>query len=156
MKVLIACEFSGRVRDAFIAKGHDALSCDIIETEVAGPHYMGDVRDILYSRDWDLIIAHPPCTYLALSGVQWLKSKEGRWQKMLDAVDFFNMFLDHPCPKVCIENPIMHNYAKQRLLVPDYSQKTQPYFHGHTERKSTCFWLKGLPLLKASKMYLNS
>jgi hypothetical protein len=149
MRVLVACEFSGRVRDAFISKGHDAVSCDILDTEVPGPHHKGDVRDLL-SEDWDLIVAHPPCTYLALSGVQWLKKSDERWKQMLDAVDFFNLFLSHPCPKVCIENPIMHNYAKQRLLVPNYSQKTQPFFHGHPERKATCFWLKGLPLLRAS------
>lgn len=149
MRVLVACEFSGRVRDAFLVKGHDATSCDILGTESPGPHYKGDVRDLL-DREWDLIVAHPPCTYLAQSGVQWLKKDKSRWQKMLDAVDFFNLFLAHPCPKICIENPIMHGYAKQRLLVPDYSQKTQPFFHGHPEKKATCFWLKGLPLLRAS------
>lgn len=150
MQVLVACEFSGVVRDAFIDKGHDAMSCDILETERPGPHYTGDVKDILHLRDWDLIIAHPPCTYLALSGVRWLAEQEGRWERMLEAVDFFNLFLEHPCPKVCIENPVMHGHAKQRLKVPDYSQKTQPYFHGHPEKKATCFWLKGLPLLQAS------
>lgn len=149
MKVLVACEFSGRVRDAFIAKGHDAISCDILETEVPGPHYIGDVRDIL-DEEWDLIVAHPPCTYLAQSGVQWLKRKEGRWEKMLEAVEFFNLFLDHPCPKICIENPIMHGYAKERLSVKNYTQKVQPFNHGHPERKATCLWLKGLPLLMAS------
>jgi hypothetical protein len=149
MRVLVACEFSGRVRNAFIARGHDAVSCDILDTELPGPHYRGDVKDLL-GETWDLIIVHPPCTYLAQSGVQWLKKDESRWNKMLDAVEFFNLFLAHPCPRVCIENPIMHGYAKQRLLTPDYSQKTQPFFHGHPERKATCFWLKGLPLLKAS------
>jgi len=151
MNILVACEFSGRVRDAFISRRHDAISCDILETEKPGPHYMGDVKDILYSKDWDLIIAHPPCTYLTLSGVRWLEGNSERWQNMLDAVNFFNLFLDHPCPRICVENPIMHGYAKSRLQIPDYSQKTQPYFHGHPEKKSTCFWLKGLPLLKASK-----
>lgn len=149
MKILVACEFSGRVRNAFTAKGHDALSCDILDTETPGPHYKGDVRDLL-DEGWDMIIAHPPCTYLAHSGVRWLKGSEDRWQKMLEATEFFNLFLANPCPKVCIENPIMHSYAKERLLVPMYTQKTQPFFHGHTERKSTCLWLKGLPLLKAS------
>lgn len=149
MRVLVACEFSGRVRDAFLAKGHDAISCDIIETESPGPHYLGDVRDML-SEQWDLILAHPPCTYLAQSGVQWLKKVEGRWQQMLDAVDFFNLFLDHPCQKICIENPIMHGYAKQLLRVPNYTQKIQPFNHGHPEKKATCLWLKGLPLLRAS------
>lgn len=150
MKVLVACEFSGRVRDAFIAKGHDAISCDVLQTEKPGPHYMGDVRDILDSQHWDLIIAHPPCTYLTLSGVRWLHENSDRWEKMIEAVEFFNLFLDHKCPKLCIENPIMHGYAKSKLRVPNYTQKTQPYFHGHPEKKSTCFWLRGLPLLKAS------
>jgi len=149
MRVLVACEFSGRVRDAFLKRGHDAISCDILETESPGPHYVGDVRDLL-NQEWDLIVAHPPCTYLAQSGVQWLKKVDGRWQQMLDAVDFFNLFLDHPCPRVCIENPIMHGYAKERLRVPDYTQKIQPFHHGHPERKATCLWLKGLPLLRAS------
>jgi|LauGreDrversion4_2_1035121.scaffolds.fasta_scaffold85828_3 hypothetical protein len=150
MRVLVACEFSGRVRDAFIAKGHDAISCDKLKSEKPGPHYLGDVRDILHSKEWDLIIAHPPCTYLALSGVQWLKGDKERWRKMLKAVEFFNLFLDHPCSRVCVENPIIHGYAKRRLSVSDYTQKTQPYFHGHPEKKSTCLWLKGLPVLKAS------
>ena len=150
MRILVACEFSGRVRDAFIKKGHDAISCDILGTEKPGPHYVGDIRDILHSEDWDLIVAHPPCTYLALSGVRWLKEEEGRWGKMLRAVEFFNLFLGHPCQRICVENPIIHSYAKRRLLVPSYTQKTQPYFHGHPEKKSTCLWLKGLPLLRAS------
>ena len=151
MKVLVACEFSGRVRDAFLKKGHEAISCDILPTEVPGPHYQGDVADILHTESWDLIIAHPPCTYLAKSGVRWL-GQEGsdRWQKMVEAAAFFNLFLAHPCKKVCIENPVMHRYAKSKLLIPHYSQKTQPYFHGHPERKATCLWLKGLPLLQAT------
>lgn len=149
MRVLVACEFSGRVRDAFIAGGHDAISCDILQTESPGPHYVGDVRDLL-DRKWDLIVAHPPCTFLAQSGVQWLRKVEGRWQQMLDAVDFFNLFLDHPCQKICIENPVMHGYAKERLRMPNYTQKIQPFHHGHPERKATCLWLKGLPLLRAS------
>jgi hypothetical protein len=153
MRVLVACEFSGRIREAFNAKGHFAISCDLLETEIPGNHYQGDVRNIIWKHEWDLIIAHPPCTYLARSGVRWLHedpTKE-RWNKMLEAIDFFNIFLEHHCLKVCIENPIMHKYAKSRLKVFNYTQKTQPYFHGHPEKKSTCLWLKGLPLLKASK-----
>lgn len=153
MKVLVACEFSGRVREAFAKRGHYAVSCDLLETELPttknSEHYQGDVLEIL-SKDWDLIIAHPPCTYLAQSGVQWLKKLPGRWDEMLNAVDFFNLFLSHPCPRICIENPIMHSYAKQRLINPNYTQKIQPYFFGHLERKQTCLWLKNLPKLKVT------
>lgn len=150
MRVLVACEFSGRVRDAFIKRGHEAISCDTMETESPGPHYVGDVRDLL-AQDWDLILAFPPCTYLAQSGVQWLKKVDGRWEKMIDAVNFFNLFLEHPCPRICIENPVMHGYARERLTNQTaYTQKIQPYHHGHPEKKGTCLWLKGLPLLRAS------
>lgn len=153
MKVLVACEFSGRVREAFAGRGHHAVSCDLLPSENCvtenAKHYQGNVLDILYD-DWDLIIAHPPCTYLAQSGVQWLKVKEGRWEQMLEAVEFFNLFLSHPCEKICIENPIMHSHAKQRLLNSNYTQKIQPYFFGHKERKQTCLWLKGLPKLKVT------
>lgn len=153
MKVLVACEFSGRVREAFARLGHYSVSCDLLETELPtcsnSSHYLGDIRDILYG-EWDLIVAHPPCTYLAQSGVRWLDKKPGRFQQMLEAVDFFNLFLSHPCERICIENPIMHNYAKKRLLQPEYQQKVQPYFFGHPERKATCFWLKNLPKLKVT------
>jgi len=153
MRVLVACEFSGRVREAFAKRGHYAVSCDLLETELPttenSKHYQGDVLEIL-SEDWDLIVAHPPCTYLAQSGVQWLKKVPGRWDQMLNAVDFFNLFLAHPCQRICIENPIMHSHAKQRLINPSYSQKIQPYFFGHPERKQTCFWLKNLPKLRVT------
>jgi|688.fasta_scaffold888460_1 hypothetical protein len=154
MKVLVACEFSGRVREAFARRGHHAVSCDLIKTELPvsenSKHFVGDVRKIL-DRDWDMIIAFPPCTYLARVSVRWLKIQEGRWEKMLDAVEFFNLFLSSPCPKVCIENPIMHGEARSRLLVQDYTQKVQPYSFGHPEQKATCFWLKGLSKLKATE-----
>lgn len=153
MRILIACEFSGRVRESFAMRGHCVVSCDLIETEipVSGncSHYIGDVKSILYDK-WDMIIAFPPCTFLAQSGVQWLDKKPGRWEQMLEAVEFFNLFLEHPCKKICIENPIMHSHAKQRLRGPNYSQKIQPYFFGHLERKQTCLWLKGLPKLKVT------
>jgi hypothetical protein len=153
MKVLVACEFSGRVREAFAAHGHVSVSCDLLETELpcskSSYHYTGDIRDII-NEPWDLIIAHPPCTYLAQSGVSWLAKTPGRWEQMLDAVDFFNLFLSHPCGRICIENPIMHNYARQKLLQPDYQQKVQPYFFGHPERKATCLWLKNLPKLRVT------
>jgi len=151
MKVLVACEFSGRVREAFAKRGHYSVSCDLLETELPcssnSSHHIGDVMEIL-CQDWDLIVAHPPCTYLAQSGVQWLKKSPGRWDLMLNAVDFFNIFLSHPCEKICIENPIMHSYAKNRLIRPHYQQKVQPYHFGHLERKATCLWLKNLSRLK--------
>lgn len=149
MRVLVACEFSGRVRDSFIRLGHDAISCDLLESERPGPHVQGDVRELL-KQEWDLVIAFPPCTYLAHSGIQWLSKQEGRWEKMLEAVEFFNLFQASACPRVCIENPIMHSHARSRLLVSNYDQKIQPYFFGHPESKSTCLWLKGLPKLKVT------
>ena len=146
MKILIACEYSGRVRDAFIAKGHDAMSCDIEPTDSPGPHYQGDVRDIL-DDDWDMVIAHPPCTYLTNSGVSWLHKDPSRWQKLDDGAAFFKLFLDLPVERICVENPIMHKYAKERIGGLQQSQVIQPWMFGHPERKATCLWLKGLPLL---------
>ena len=147
MKILVACEYSGIVRDAFIANGHDAISCDILPTDSPGPHYQGDVRDILY-QDWDMIIAHPPCTYFANSGVSWLHKRPERWGMLDEAAKFFNLFLDHPCPKVAIENPIPHKYAIERINGRKYTHTIQPWQFGHAESKRTCLWLKGLPELK--------
>ena len=147
MEILIACEYSGIVRDAFIKKGHNAISCDILPTESPGPHYQGNVLDILYN-DWDMIIAHPPCTYLSNSGVCHLYTDITRWEKLDKAADFFNLFLDHPCKKVAIENPIQHKYARERLKNRKYTQIVQPYHFGHLETKRTCLWLKGLSPLK--------
>ena len=112
MKILIACEYSGRVRDAFAALGHDAMSCDLLPTEAPGNHYQGDVRDVL-SEQWDLLIAHPECTYLTNAGVCHLHTDPKRWPKLFDAAEFFKLFLnaDH-IPMRAIENPIMHKYAK--------------------------------------------
>ena len=146
MKVLIACEFSGIVRDAFRLRGHDAWSCDFLSTDSPGQHYQGDVRDILY-QDWDMIIAHPDCTYLTNSGVCWLHKDKSRWEKLDSAAEFFKLFLEHPCPKICIENPIPHKYALERIG-RKYTQIIQPWMFGHTERKATCLWLKDLPDLK--------
>lgn len=152
MKILIACEYSGTVRDAFAKLGHDVTSCDILPTDKPGKHYKGDVKDILY-QDWDLIIAHPPCTYLTNSGVCHLYKKgtrikiPKRWQQLNDGAKFFKLFLNHPCKRIAIENPIPHKYAVERIGAK-YSQIIQPYQFGHTERKSTCLWLKGLPKLK--------
>lgn len=156
MKVLVACEFSGVVRDAFIAMGHDAVSCDVLPTAQPGPHVEGDVRDIL-DAGWDLMIAHPPCTYLANSGVRWLYGGGGqvrddaRWSKMRDGAGFFLAMLNAPIPRIAVENPIMHGHA--RAIVgrgPD--QTIQPWQHGHGETKATCLWLKGLPLLQPTNV----
>ena len=149
MNILIACEESGTVRDSFIAKGHNAISCDILPTSSPGPHLQGDVKEILKMK-WDLIIAHPPCTYLCNSGVCHLvkESKNSevstRWDMMRDAVDFFKEIQNAKCEKICIENPIPHKYG----LGKTYDQIIQPWMFGHKETKATCLWLKGLPRLK--------
>ena len=154
MRVLVACEYSGVVRDAFIKKGHDAVSCDLLPTDNSGPHYQGDVLNILH-EGWDLMIAHPPCTYLSNSGVCWLyknKSRDKnleRWELMKKGAKFFKALLDAPIDKICVENPIMHGYAKE-IIGSKQSQVVQPYMFGHTEKKATCLWLKGLPLLEST------
>ena len=147
MKVLVACEFSGIVRDAFIAKGHDAMSCDILPTESPGPHHQGNVLDIIYDG-WDLMIAHPPCTYLTNSGVRWLHTQPGRWDQLRLAGEFFNRLLDAPINKICIENPIPHKYAIECMNGRRYTQLIQPWQFGHGETKATCLWLKNLPSLR--------
>lgn len=144
MKVLIACEYSGRVRDAFTKLGHYAMSCDLFPSETPGRHYQGDVKDLL-SKKWDLIIAHPPCTRLCNSGVMWLE-KRNLWQDMREGAEFFKLFLDHPCEKIAIENPIMHKYAIE-IIGRRQDQVIQPWMFGHGETKATCLWLKGLPKL---------
>tara|TARA_R100000315_G_scaffold44154_2_gene19690 strand:+ start:497 stop:1114 length:618 start_codon:yes stop_codon:yes gene_type:complete len=163
MRVLVACEYSGRVREAFRAKGHDAWSCDLLPADDDSPyHYEGDVLDII-DDGWDLMIAHPPCTYFTNSGVCWLTGKnkiEGRWEHLDEAAVFFNRLLDADIPKICVENPIPHKYAIERIGGRKYTQLIQPYMFGHKETKATCFWLKGLdPLvpttdLKAETMAL--
>jgi len=149
MKILVACEYSGTVRDAFIMAGHDAISCDVLPTDSPGPHYQGNVMDMLQYK-WDMIIAHPPCTYLTNSGVCWLSKDASRWPKLFDGADFFKLFLDVDCEKVCVENPIPHKYAV-RLIGGKYTQLVQPWMFGHPESKATCFWLKGLPRLHPTK-----
>jgi hypothetical protein len=146
MKVLVACEYSGTVRDAFIALGHNAISCDLLPTDRPGPHYQGSVLDIL-DEGWDLMIAHPPCTYLTNSGVRWLHTDESRWAKLGESAYFFRVLLAAPISKICIENPIMHKYARE-LIGQDKTQVVQPWMFGHKEQKATCLWLKGLPLLQ--------
>ena len=147
MKVLVACEFSGVVRDAFIARGHDAMSCDILPTDKPGPHYQGDVFDVI-NGGWDLMIAHPPCTYLCNSGVCHLHKSTDRWLKLFEAAAFFKRLLDADIPRIAAENPIMHKYGKQLIGGVRQSQVIQPWMFGHKEQKATCLWLKGLPDLE--------
>ena len=144
MRVLVACEYSGRVRDAFASLGHDAWSCDLLETESPGQHYRADVKEVL-SLHWDLMIAHPPCTDLAVSGAKWFKEKraDGRQQR---ALDFVQMLMSAPIDKICIENPV--SIISSKIRKPD--QIVQPWMFGHTETKATCLWLKGLPKLVAT------
>ena len=143
MRVLIACEFSGTVRDAFIALGHDAMSCDLLPTEVPGSHYEGPVQDVL-REGWDLMIAHPPCTYLCSSGLHWNKRRPERAKQTEYALDFVRLLLDAPIPRIALENPI--GCISTRIRKPD--QTIQPWQFGHAESKATCLWLKGLPLLE--------
>lgn len=160
MKVLVACEFSGRVRDAFIAKGHDAISVDLLETEVPGPHIVGDAIEAVYTVKPDLLIAHPPCTYLANSGVRWLYGGKGterdetRWAAMYEAADFFSEMLLASVQYIAVENPIMHKYGKGIILsnaasvaVEPTIQTIQPWQFGHGETKATQLWTRGLPPL---------
>lgn len=149
MKILVACEYSGTVRDAFIKKGHDAISCDLLPTDSPGPHYEGDVRDIL-DNGWDMMIGHPDCTYMANSGVCWLHKDTSRWEKLDRAAHFFNTLWNANIPLIALENPIMHKYAKERIGGLKQTQIVQPWMFGHMESKATCLWLKGLPSLKES------
>jgi len=139
MKILVACEFSGVVREAFAANGHDAWSCDLLPSEKPGNHIQGDVLDIL-DQGWDLMIAHPPCTYLAVSGARWWK---GRVQEQENALAFVRMLMDAPCAKIAIENPV----SKISTAIRKPDQIIQPWQFGHGETKATCLWLKGLPKL---------
>ena len=150
MRVLVACEFSGIVRDAFASRGHDAWSCDYLPTEREGNHIQGDVRDIL-EEGWDLMIAHPPCTYLANSGVRWLHERPERWEKLEEAAEFFRTLLNAPIKRICVENPIPHKYAIE-LIGRKYDQIIQPYQFGEPYSKATCLWLKNLPPLKPTKI----
>lgn len=146
MKVLVACEYSGAVRDAFTAAGHDAMSCDLLPTDAPGPHYQGDVLDIL-DAGWDLLIAHPPCTYLTLAGARWLYSEPDRWRHMIDGATFFRRLLEARIPRVAVENPIMHGWAA-KIIGRRQAQVVQPWMFGHPERKATALWLKNLPRLE--------
>lgn len=146
MRVLVACEESGRVRDAFLARGHDAISCDILPTSSPGPHIQDDV--LRHLAGWDLIIAHPPCTYLANSGVCWLHRDPARWKMLDEAAEFFLKLYDAPCDRVCVENPIMHKYARERIRGMRPTQIVQPWMFGHMEQKATGLFLRGLPPLE--------
>ena len=155
MKVLIACEYSGTVREEFKKLGHDALSCDILDTEVPGNHFKGDVLNYLNLEKykWDLIIAHPPCTYLSNAGACRLYPEKGkldmeRYEKGLVAKDFFMKFYNHSCKKIAIENPV----SSRIFELPKYSQEIQPYEFGHPYTKKTRLWLKGLPKLKPTNI----
>lgn len=145
MKVLIACEFSGIVRDAFIVRGHDAMSCDLLPTERPGPHYQGDVLDIL-DDGWDMMIAHPPCTYLSYAGTRWW-GDAGRCKLRLKALGFFRRLWEAPIHKICIENP----KGCASPTIAKYTQEIQPYYFGDTDIKTTWLWLKNLPLLEHFK-----
>ena len=146
LRVLVACEYSGAVRDAFRALGHDAMSCDLLPTDADGPHYCGDVRDLM-DYPWDLMIAHPPCTHLSVSGAKHFaeKRKDGRQQS---AVSFFMMLAHSPIPKIAIENPVCIMSSMWRK--PD--QVIQPWQFGHGETKATCLWLKGLLKLQPTNI----
>lgn len=142
MKVLVACEYSGRVRDAFRSKGHDALSCDLLPADNGGPHYQGDVRDLLTDQ-WDLLIGFPPCTYLAASGMHWTTRGLRDPQLTEDALDFVQLLLNAPVDKIALENPV--GCISTRIRKPD--QYIQPWQFGHPHSKKTCLWLKNLPTL---------
>jgi len=146
LRVLVACEFSGIVRDAFIARGHNAISCDLLPTESPGPHYQGNVFDII-NDGFDMMIAHPPCTHLSIAGARWWKEKikDGRQQQ---GIDFFMALVNSKIPKIAIENPIGCMSKKYRK--PD--QIIQPYWFGDEAQKATCLWLKNLPLLQKTNI----
>lgn len=154
MRVLVACEYSGRVRDAFIARGHDAMSCDLLPTDKVGPHYQGNVFDVL-DDGWDLLIAHPPCTFLTLAGARWFydpadKSKPhpqypNRWKDRDEAIEFFLKLKNAPIKKKCIENSQPLGYVTKRVGI--YTQKVQPWWFGEPYTKGACLWLEGLPKL---------
>jgi hypothetical protein len=147
MRVLVACEYSGTVRDAFLAAGHDALSCDLLPTDAPGPHYEGDVRDII-EDGWDLMVAHPPCTYLCSSGLHWNKRRPERAQQTEEALEFVQYLMAAPIHRIAVENPI--GAIGTRIRKAD--QTVQPYQFGHDASKQTCLWLKNLPPLRPTQM----
>lgn len=146
-KILIACEYSGAVRDAFRAKGHDAWSCDLLPTDVPGPHFQGDVAPVL-AQGWDLMIAHPPCTYLSVSGMHWTTRGLRDPQLTEDALAFVRLLLDAPIDRIALENPV--SVINSRIRKPD--QIVQPWMFGHDASKKTCLWLKNLPPLQPTNV----
>lgn len=156
-RILVACEYSGRVRDAFRARGYDAVSCDLLPSEAPGPHIQGDVLALL-REPWALVVAHPPCTYLANSGVRWLQPKDSddmverirvaeRWDNMRAGAAFFLACLNANAPRVAVENPVMHGHARD-LVGSRPSFTVQPWQFGDDFKKRTCFWTRGLPPLR--------
>jgi hypothetical protein len=145
MKVLVACEYSGIVRDAFLEEGHDAYSCDLLPTKSPIPdrHYEGDVTPLL-TQGWDLLIAHPPCTHLAVSGARWFTEGKKPWSLQEEALNFVRLLMNAPIPRICIENPV--SVISSKIRKPE--QIIQPWEFGHPEQKRTCLWLKNLPLLQ--------
>jgi len=141
MRVLVACEFSGVVRDAFLAEGFDAVSCDLLPSERPGPHIQGDVLEALKLWGWDLLIGHPPCTHLAVSGARWFKDKAS---EQAASLAFVQALMDAPVPRIAIENPV--SIIATKIRRPD--QVVQPWWFGHGETKATCWWLKNLPPLR--------
>jgi hypothetical protein len=144
MKILVACEFSGLVRDAFRAKGHNAISCDLEPSEKPGPHYQGDIKDILNDQ-WNMLIAFPPCTHLCASGARWFSEKSEQQER---ALAFVRYLMDAPVERIAIENPV--GIISTRIRKPD--QIIQPWMFGHGETKTTCLWLKGLPPLFSTEI----
>lgn len=147
MKILVACEYSGVVRDAFISAGHDAMSCDLLPTDAPGPHYQGDVRDVL-GDGWDLMVAHPPCTYLSVSGMHWTTRGLRDPQLTEDALEFVRLLMAAPIDRIAVENPV--SVISSRIRKPD--QIIQPWQFGHDASKKTCLWLKNLPLLMPTQV----
>ena len=147
MKVLVACEYSGVVREAFSQRGHDATSCDLLPTEIPGKHIQGDVLEVIKQEQFDLMIAHPPCTDLAVAGAKWFKEKraDGRQQR---ALEFVQQLLDAPIPMIALENPV----SVISTYIRPADQYIQPWEHGHGETKKTGLWLKGLPLLRPTNI----
>jgi site-specific DNA-cytosine methylase len=146
MRVLVACEYSGTVRDAFIKLGHDAMSCDLLDTDRPGPHYKGSVLDVI-NDGWDLMIAHPPCTHLAVSGARHFAEKQASGVQQ-EALNFVRLLLDAPIERIALENPV--SIISSQIRKPD--QIIQPWMFGHRESKKTCLWLKNLPNLVATKV----
>lgn len=145
-RVLVACEYSGTVRDAFSALGWDAWSCDLLPSEKPGKHYQGDVRDML-GQGWDIMVSHPPCTHLAVSGARWFPAKRASGEQQA-ALDFVRLLLDAPIQHIALENPV--SIISSKIRKPD--QVIQPWQHGHGETKATCLWLKNLPRLTPSNI----